>query len=339
MVLITGLPVQSSYLPHHSLGLATPHMTAGMPSVKALACWIMLALQATGIHSSDKVCPTATNGLQSKTIEAKRMDVDFKNTSPENVELVWVSFTGDENRITVIGAGESTSEVTNAGHAYRVKTMQGVLLGEYTIPGTETGQLTIPIEMCVESAGQGSCPEGDSTCNDQSKTSEEKQKKEETPEQKAKRELREKKAKEKAERRKRDNEKKQARLKEEAEKRAAKQKIEDADLAKRKAQAKKKRDKEEAEAAKCPVVFDAKGKVVKFGKNTVGKGKCRHRSADKLTRKERREQQLKKMEYTDKLGSDTSSNEKGAVKNRHKMRMAKRRYHRKTPPPSFVNSM
>jgi len=138
--------------------------------------------------------------------------------------------------------------------------------------------------------------------------------------------LREKKRAEKAERRKKDNEKKKARLAEEAEKRSDKKKVEDAALNKRKAEARKVRDKEEKEAEKCPAIFDVKGAVVKFGKNTVGKGKCRHRKLSKLTRKERREQQLKKMDYTDKLGSSGSGGEKkGSVKDRHKLRLAKRR--------------
>jgi hypothetical protein len=97
---------------------------------------------------------------------------------------------------------------------------------------------------------------------------------------------------------------------------------------------------EEAEAAKCPAIFDEKGVVVKFGSNKVGGGKCRHREVGKLTKKERREQQIKKMDYTDNLAKKRSKGGEGSgaeggggggegggggAKTRHAERMAKRR--------------
>lgn len=271
------------------------------------AVWLALVALQVVLVSAEQECPSPTAGVKSKTLSPDQpMTVDFYNDGPSNVELVWVNFAGEEKRITVITAGDKFVESTYSGHIYRLKDMQhGSLQGEHTIPLEESGKIKIRAEACTDtarSAGQGSCPDGDPSCADETRREPEPPKKEEpppeTPEEKAKRELREKKRAEKAERRKKDNEKKKARLAEEAEKRSDKKKVEDAALNKRKAEARKVRDKEEKEAEKCPAIFDVKGAVVKFGKNTVGKGKCRHRKLSKLTRKERREQQLKKMDYT-----------------------------------------
>ena len=184
----------------------------------------------------------------------------------------------------------------------------------------------------AESAGQGSCAQrnADGTCADD-EIRQESPKPTPAPmtpeEQKAAEEKAEKQRKKKEREEKRSADRKKDRERQEENRRlaneakAAREEAKKAEQEAFSAKAKGQREAREKEAESCPAVFDEKGDVVKFGRDAFGKGKCAARKLEKLTRDERQQQKLKKMEYQDQL----SKGGEDAKKNRHKLKMAKRR--------------